>query len=338
MHETKLPSLRRQDRGRRLAVRIALSAGAILALGTPPASAQDMFAGRPIRMVVSVGAGGATDTLTRILAERMAKSLGTPVLVENQPGGSGVIAAQAVARAAPDGHTLLIGTNTTHAGNASFIKNLPYDPVGDFEPITRMGIAALVLSVNSAVPVANVREFIAYAKANPGKIGFGNGTGSARLASEMLKAKAGIDIFSVPYKSNVQALTDLRGGQIQMLFGDIALLLPHIRSGAVKGLGVSSARRSAAMPELPTLQEAGVEGYELVGFIAAFAPAKTPESVVRRLNEEMGRILRDKEVSERLTGMGIDAAPNSPAELREWVIGETRKWRDLARGAGIQPE
>ena len=158
MHETTLPSLRRQDRGRRLAVRIALSAGAILALGTPPASAQDMFAGRPIRMVVSVGAGGATDTLTRILAERMAKSLGTPVLVENQPGGSGVIAAQAVARAAPDGHTLLIGTNTTHAGNASFIKNLPYDPVTDFEPITRMGIATLVLSVNSTVPVANVRS------------------------------------------------------------------------------------------------------------------------------------------------------------------------------------
>ena len=134
MHETKLPSLRRQDRGRRLAVRIALSAGAILALGTPPASAQDMFAGRPIRMVVSVGAGGATDTLTRILAERMAKSLGTPVLVENQPGGSGVIAAQAVARAAPDGHTLLVGTNTTHAGNASFIKNLPIRVMGSKSP------------------------------------------------------------------------------------------------------------------------------------------------------------------------------------------------------------
>ena len=186
---------------------------------SPAGAQQDMFAARPVRMVVSVGAGGATDTLTRILAERLTKTLNTAVLVENQPGGSGVIAAQAVARAAPDGHTILIGTNTTHAGNASFMKSLPYDPVADFEPVTRLGIAALVLSVNHSVPVASVQEFIAHAKANPGKIGFGNGTGSARLASEMLKAKTGIDIFSVPYKSNVQALTDLRGGQIQMLFG-----------------------------------------------------------------------------------------------------------------------
>ena len=303
-----------------------------------PAAAQELIAGKPLRMIVAVGAGGATDTLARMLAERLAKSLGNPVVVENQPGGSGVIAAQTVARAAPDGHTLLIGTNTTHAGNASFMKSLPYDPINDFEPVARMGIAALVLTVNNALPVSSVQEFVAYAKANPGKLGFGNGTGSARLASEMLKAKTAIDIFSVPYKTNAQALTDLRGGQIQILFGDIALLLPHVRAGAVRGLGVSSARRSATMPEMPTLQEAGVSGYELVGFIAAFAPAKTPEPIVRRLSEEIGRILRDREVADRLTALGVDAAPTSPAELREWVIGETRKWRDLVRGAGIQPE
>ncbi|MBL8386003.1 MAG: tripartite tricarboxylate transporter substrate binding protein [Burkholderiales bacterium] len=310
---------------------------ACIALASPVA-AQEAFPSRPLRLIVSVGAGGATDVLTRTMGERLSRLLGVNVLVENQPAGSGVVAAQAVARAAPDGHTLLIGTNTTHAGNASFLKNLPYDPVNDFEPISRMGIAALVLSLNSAVPAANVQEFIAHAKANPGRIGFGSGTGSARLASEMLKARAGIDILSVPYKSNAQALTDLRGGQIQMLFGDIALMLPHIRSGAVKGLAVSSARRSATMPELPTMQEAGVAGYELVGFIAAFAPAKTPEAVVRRLSEEINRILREKEVVDRLVALGVDAAPTTPAELREWVINETRKWRDLARGAGIQPE
>ena len=303
-----------------------------------PLAAQELSAGKPIRMIVAVGAGGATDTLARMLAERLGKSLGTSVVVENQPGGSGVIAAQAVARATPDGHTLLIGTNTTHAGNASFMKSLPYDPINDFEPVARMGIAALVLTVNNALPVASVQEFVAYAKANPGKLGFGNGTGSARLASEMLKAKTAIDIFSVPYKTNAQALTDLRGGQIQILFGDIALLLPHVRAGAVRGLGVSSARRSATMPEMPTLQEAGVAGYELVGFIAAFAPAKTPEPIVRRLSEEIGRILREREMADRLTALGVDAAPTPPAELREWVIGETRKWRDLVRGAGIQPE
>jgi tripartite-type tricarboxylate transporter receptor subunit TctC len=289
-------------------------------------------------MIVAVGAGGATDALARRLAERLSKSLNTSVLVENQPGGSGVIAAQAVARAAPDGYTLLIGTNTTHAGNASFMKNMPYDPINDFEPISRLGIAALVLGINSTVPANSVQEFVAYTKANPGKIGFGSGTGSARLASEMFKAKTGADILSVPYKSNAQALTDLRGGQIQMLLGDIALMLPQIRSGAVKGLGVSSARRSAAMPEMPTLAEAGVPGYELVGFIAAFAPAKTPEPIVRRLNEEMVKILRDKEFADSLAASGVDAAPTTPAELRQWVISETRKWHDLARAANIQPE
>ncbi|MFN0164635.1 MAG: Bug family tripartite tricarboxylate transporter substrate binding protein [Burkholderiales bacterium] len=306
--------------------------------GALPAAAQETFPNRPLRLIVSVGAGGATDVLTRTMGERLSRALGVNVLVENQPAGSGVVAAQTVARAAPDGHTLLIGTNTTHAGNASFLKNMPYDPINDFEPLSRMGIAALVLSVNSSVPATNVQEFIAYAKANPGKIGFGSGTGSARLASEMLKARAGIDILSVPYKGNAQALTDLRGGQIQMLFGDIALMLPHIRSGAVKGLAVSSARRSATMPEMPTMQEAGVAGYELVGFIAAFAPARTPEPVVRRLSEEINRILREKEVVDRLVALGVDAAPTTPAELRDWVVGETRKWRDLARGAGIQPE
>ena len=308
---------------------------ALLAL---PAFAQSSYPNKPIRMIVSVGAGGATDALARRLAERLTKSLGQSVFVENQPGGSGVIAAQTVARAAPDGYTLLIGTNTTHAGNASFLKNMPYDPVNDFEPISRLGVAALVLSINSAIPVSNVREFVAYAKANPGKIGFGSGTGSARMASEMLKTKSGIDILSVPYKSNVQALTDLRGGQIQMLFGDIALMLPQIRSGAVKGLAVSSARRSAAMPDMPTMQEAGVAGYELVGFIAAFAPAKTPEPIVRRLNEEIVKILKEKEFADALAASGVDAAATTPAELREWVVSETKKWQDLARAAGIQPE
>lgn len=303
-----------------------------------PVQAQGAYPTKPIRMIVSVGAGGATDAIARRLADRLSRSMGTSVFVENQPAASGVIAAQTVARAAPDGYTLLIGTNTTHAGNASFLKNLPYDPVNDFEPITRLGIAALVLSINNDVPVKNVQEFVAYAKANPGKLAFGAGTGSARLASEMLKTKAGIDILSVPYKSNVQALTDLRGGQIQILMGDIALMLPQIRAGSVKGLAVSSAKRSAAMPDTPTLEEVGVPGYELVGFIAAFAPAKTPQAIVRRLNEEMGKVLRDKEFTDSLAAAGVDAAPTTPAELRQWVVSETKKWHDLALAAGIQPE
>ena len=330
-----LPPTQSRRGGRRLAIGALL---AVAALASLPAFAQGLYPNKPIRMIVSVGTGGATDSLARRLAERLSKSMNTPVYVENQPAASGVIAATTVAKAAPDGYTILIGTNTTHAGNASFLKNIPYDPVNDFEPISRLGIAALVLTINNSVPANTVPEFIAYAKANPGKLAFGAGTGSARLASEMLKAKAGIDMLSVPYKSNAPALIDLRGGQIQVLLGDIALMLPQIRSGAVKGLAVSSAHRSATMPELPTLQEAGVQGYELVGFIAAFAPAKTPEPIVRRLNEEIGRILREKDFVDSLTAAGVDAAPTTPGQLREWVISETRKWHDLALAAGIQPE
>lgn len=330
----KLPSTPNTLRRHLLATAVAAGAAAAL-----PAMAQSAaYPSKPVRMIVSVGAGGATDGITRRLAERLSKALAQPVVVENQAGASGMIAAQAVARAAPDGYTLLIGTNTTHAGNASFVKNLPYDPVNDFEPVSLLATAALVLCVNDQVPAKTVAEFVAYAKANPGRIAFGAGTGSARLASEMLKAKTGIDMLSVPYKGNAPALADLRGGQIQMLFGDIALMLPHIRSGAVKALGVSSAKRSATMPDMPTLQEAGVSGYELVGFIAAFAPAKTPEPIVQRLNEEINRILRDKDFGESLQAAGVDPAPSTPEQLREWVVSETRKWGELARGAGIQPE
>lgn len=300
--------------------------------------AQSNYPTQPIKMVVSVGAGGATDTLARKVAERLSKQLGQQVFVENQPAASGVIAAQSVARAAPDGYTLLIGTNTTHAGNQAFLKNVPYDPLGDFEPVARMATAALLLSINNTVPAKSVQELTAYAKANPGKLAFGAGTGSARLATEMYKAIAGIDLLSVPYKGNQQALTDLRGGQIQILFGDIALMLPQVKSNAVRGLAVSSAMRSAAVPELPTMQEAGVSGFDLVGWIAAFAPAKTPAPIVKRLNEEINKALTDKEFVESLHALGVDAAPGTPEQLRDWARSETKKWGELAAKAGIQKE
>lgn len=324
--------------GRRSMIGALLAAAATAGTGKVGAQTAPGPTGKPIRIIVSVGAGGATDSLTRRLADRLSKALGQAILVENQPAGSGVIAAQTVARAEPDGLTLLIGTNTTHAGNASFIKDLPYDPIQDFEPISLMGTAALVLCVNDQVPARTLPEFIAYAKANPGRIAFGSGTGSARLASEMLKAQAGIDLVSVPYKSNAQALQDLRGGQIQMLFGDIALMLPQVRANAVRALGVSSASRSGTMPEMPTLKEQGLAHYELVGFIAAFAPARTPAPIVARLNDEMNRILRDPGFSESMTAAGVDAAPTSPAQLRDFVVNETRKWGELARAAGIEPK
>jgi tripartite-type tricarboxylate transporter receptor subunit TctC len=316
----------------------ALAAMMAVALALQPAHAQGTYPNKPVRMIVSVGAGGATDTLARKVAEKMSASTGQQFFVENQPAASGVIAAQAVQKAAPDGYTILIGTNTTHAGNQAFLKNVPYDPINDFEPITRLALAALLLSVNNDVPAKTVAELTAYAKANPGKLAFGAGTGSARLATEMYKSIAGIDLLSVPYKGNQQALTDLRGGQIQILFGDIALMQPQVKAGAVRGLAVSSAKRSAAMPEFPTMQEAGVPGYELVGWIAAFAPKGTPAPIVKRLNEEFHKALGDKDLVASLHALGVDPAPGTPEQLRDWVRSETKKWGDLARNANIQPE
>ena len=194
------------------------------------------------------------------------------------------------------------------------------------------------MSVNNDVPAKTVAELTAYAKANPGKLAFGAGTGSARLATEMYKSIAGVDLLSVPYKGNQQALTDLRGGQIQILFGDIALMQPQVKAGAVRGLAVSSAKRSAAVPDFPTMQEAGVPGYELVGWIAAFAPKGTPAPVVKRLNEEFNKALADKELVASLHALGVDPAPGTPEQLRDWVRSETKKWGDLARNAKIQPE
>jgi len=319
-----------------LARTLVAVAAAGLVPGAP--SAQGTYPDRPVRMIVSVGAGGATDTLARRVAEKMSKSMGKQFFVENQPAASGVIAAETVKKAAPDGYTILIGTNTTHAGNKAFLKDVPYDPVNDFEPITRLALAALLLCVNNDVPAKSVADLTAYAKANPGKLAFGAGTGSARLATEMYKAIAHIDLLSVPYKGNQQALTDLRGGQIQILFGDIALMQPQVKAGAVRGLAVSSAKRSAAVPEFPTMQEAGVPGYELVGWIAAFAPKGTPPAIIKKLNEEMTNALADKELVASLHALGVDPAPGTPEQLRDWVISETKKWGDLARNAGIQPE
>ncbi len=321
-----------------LALASSLLGAAALALASPPALAQAAYPTKPIRFIVAVGAGGATDTLARRLAERVSKALGQPVVVENMAGASGVIAAQTVAKAAPDGYTILIGTNTTHAANQALLKNLPYDPVADFEPVARLGLAALVLGVNPGVPAKTVRELIDYAKANPGKLTYGSGTGSARVAAEMFKAEAKIDMLSVPYKSNVQALNDVLGGQTSMIFGDIALMIQHIRAGTIRGLGVSGAQRSSLAPDLPTIREAGLPGFELVGFIAAFAPAKTPAAVVQRLSDELQKPLREKEFADALIATGVEPAPLPPDQLRAFVIAETKKWGDLVRGAGIQPE
>lgn len=316
----------------------AALAGLVVALTASAGQAQDAYPSRPIKFVVPFAAGSATDTLARVLGERMSPSLGQPIVVENMAGASGFLGAQNVARAEPDGHTVLIATNTTHAANQSLFKKLPYDPIADFEPVTRLGTITLALVVHPSVPAATTQELIAYAKANPGKLSFGSGSSSSRLAAEMLKSLAGIDMVNVPYKSNPQAITDLLGGQIQLVFADVATTLPQARAGKVKALGVSSAQRSPLAPDLPTMQEAGVKDYELTAWFAAYVPAGTPRPVIDRLNGAMKAALADEAAAKTLLGAGIEPVSSTPEELKAFTVAETEKWARIVKAAGIEPE
>ncbi|TCT05622.1 Bug family tripartite tricarboxylate transporter substrate binding protein [Aquabacter spiritensis] len=318
--------------------RAGLAGGlALLLAGAVPAGAET-FPTKSIRFVVPFSAGSATDTLARVVGQSVSQQLGQPVVVENVPGANGQIAASQVARAAPDGYTVLITSNSTHASNQALVKKLSYDHVKDFEPITTLGTITLALVVNPAVPVATTQELIAYAKANPGKLSFGAGSTSSRLAVEMLKSQAGVDILYVPYKSNPQAVSDLLGGQISLMFADISTTLPAARAGKLKALGVSSAERSALAPNLPTMREAGIAGYELTAWFAAFAPAKTPADVVATLNKALVTAMGDKTVAAALVSAGIEPSSSTPAQLAAFVQSETKKWAEITKAAGIEPE
>lgn len=323
----------------RRAVAMALLATAALTMGSSGASrAEDAYPSRVVKFVVPFAAGSATDTLARVLGEKMSASLGQPVVVDNMPGASGFLAAQNVARAEPDGYTVLIATNTTHAANQSLFKRLPYDPVADFAPVGKLGTITLALVVNPTVPATTVAELIAYAKDHPGEITFGSGSSSSRIAGEMLKSLAGIDLLNVPYKSNPQAITDLLGGQISMVFADTATTLPQAEAGKVKALAVSSPERTRLAPDLPTMREAGVAGYDLTAWFAAFVPAGTPVEVIDRLNAAFVAALADPTATKTLLDAGIEPATSTPAELAAFVGTETEKWASIVKSAGIEPE
>ncbi|RLP81961.1 tripartite tricarboxylate transporter substrate binding protein [Xanthobacter tagetidis] len=320
-----------------LATLAALAAAPLLAFAAP-AAAQEAYPTRTIRFVVPFSAGSATDTLARVLGEKVSSILGQPVVVENLPGATGQIAASNVARAAPDGYSVLITSNSTHASNQALYKKLSYDHIKDFEPVTTLGTITLALVVNPSVPVATTKDFIAYAKANPGKLSFGAGSTSSRLAVEMLKTGAGVDILYVPYKSNPQAVSDLLGGQIQVMFADISTTLPQARAGKLKALGVSSAERSKLAPELPTMREAGIADYELIAWFAAFVPAKTPAPVIATLNKAMVQAMGDQSVQTALLNAGIEPNSSTPEALAKLVASETKKWAEITKAAGIEPE
>jgi tripartite-type tricarboxylate transporter receptor subunit TctC len=260
------------------------------------------------------------------------------VVVENMPGATGTIAARTVARAAPDGYTVLISTNTTHAAAQNMMKSVPYDAVADFAHLTRLGSITLALVTHPSVPVKSVQELVAHSKANPGTLTFGSGSSSSRIAGELLKTMTGLDVRHVGYRSNPQAVQDLIGGHISMMFADVSTTLPQVQAGKVTGLGVSSAKRTPLAPDLPTMQEQGVKGYELTAWFAAWAPAGVPPPELDKLRAGLVAAVSDKATQERLLKAGIEPETSTPDELKAFVVSETKKWAEIVKAAGIQPE
>lgn len=309
-----------------------------LALATClPAGAQT-FPDKPITFVVPFTAGSATDQLARALAQAITTDSKVSVVVDNKPGANAFIGAQLVAKAKPDGYTVLIATNTTHAANEHLYKKLPYDPVKEFEPITALGRGGQIMVVNPKLPVNTVGDFVRLAKANPGKYSFGSGSSSSRIAGEMFKQLTGTYIVSIPYRSNPPAVTDLIGGQIELMFTDMATGLPQVKAGKLKALGVTPRQRSPLAPEVPTLEEAGVKGYEMTYWFAAYAPAGTPAPVVAKLNELLHKAAKGSAQAAFYQPTGTDVFITSPDELRKFQSSESQKWGRIIKAAGIEAE
>jgi tripartite-type tricarboxylate transporter receptor subunit TctC len=286
---------------------------------------------KPIRMIVGFAAGGGTDLLARILAVRMTEALGQPVIIDNRAGAGGTIAAEIVARATPDGYTLNAPTNS-YAVNASFYK-LPYDPIADITPITLIGTSGYLMVVNPKVPASSMKEFLALAKARPGELNYGSsGQGAiSHLAVELFKLMAGVNLTHVPYKGTAPVLTDLLSGQIQFTAGAIPPTMPHVRNGRLRAVGVSTAQRSRLAPEVPTVSEAGVPGYDVASWYAISGPPRLPKEIVARLNEVVKQILALPEVSGRFEQEGVDAVRSTPEEFARIIKTDIAKWIKVAK-------
>lgn len=294
------------------------------------------YPNKTIRLIVPQSAGGGADILARTVAEKLSKSWGTQVIVDNRAGAAGIIGTQAAAQAAPDGYTLLMGAISTHAINRGLYRNLPYDPVKDFAPITLVASAPLLVVVHPSLPVRSVQELIALAKAKPGKLNFSSaGSGnSTHLAGEMFKSMANIDMMHVPYKGATPAEVDLMAGQVSVMFSSILSAMPHSRAGKMRALAVTSARRSSVMPELPTVAESGLPAYDVNPWYGLFAPAGTPREIVEKINREVVGILQLPDVKERFAALGADAVGNTPAQFATFLDGEIEKWAKVIKQSG----
>jgi tripartite-type tricarboxylate transporter receptor subunit TctC len=296
------------------------------------------YPSKPIAFIVPFAAGSATDQLARALGQEVSKDAKQPVVVDNKPGANGFIGAQAVAKAAPDGYTVFITTNTTQAANEHLFKKLPYDPVKDFAPITALGRGGNILIVHPSVPAQSVGELIQLAKTQPGRLSFGSGSSASRVSGELFQQMAGVKLLHVPYKSNPLALNDLLSGQINLMFTDTATGLPQVKGGKVRALGVTSPKRSPLAPEVPTINEAGVKGYELTYWFAAYVPAHTPQPVIDRLHALLTAAAKGPATQHFYSTTGTDVFLSTPAELAKFQAAEAQRWGKVVRAAGIEPE
>jgi tripartite-type tricarboxylate transporter receptor subunit TctC len=319
--------------------RLLLNCAGALALALAPFAAfAQAYPDRPVHLIVPFPPGGGADILARTVMPRVAQALGKPIVIENKPGAGGNVGAEYVARAAPDGYTLLYGTNGTHAINPALYRNLRFDAAKDFVPVSRMTTIATLLIVNPRFPPASVDELIRYAKANPGKVNFasaGNGT-TSHLAGELFKTMAGIDIVHVPYRGGALAVTDLIGGQVQMMIDVMPNAYPLAKDGRARGIAVATATRYAGAPEFPTIAESGLPGFEASAWDGIFVPAGTPAPVVARLNAAIREALEDPQIAEALRARGAQPMPNSPEAFARHIADSAENWARAVRASGAK--
>ena len=321
--------------------RIALAGLALAAAAAVPFAAQaQAFPNKTLTVVVPFAAGGTTDILARVIGQALTRELGQSVIVDNRAGAGGNIGAALAARAPADGYTLFMGTVGTHAINQSLYTKLPYDPIKDFQPLTRVAMVPNLLVANPGKPYKTVKELIAYAKANPQKVNFGSsGSGSSiHLSGELFNAMAGVQMVHVPYKGSAPAVTDLLGGQIDIMFDNMPSAIQHVRSGKLRPIAVTTAKRSPELPNVPTIAEAGVPGYEATSWFGMFAPAGTPAPVVARLNGALVKVLAQPEVKKKLAEQGAEPYSEKPEQFAEFIRKETAKWSKVVKDSGASAD
>ena len=316
---------------------LGAAAAIALALGGASATAQP-YPSKPIRIVVPFGPGGPSDLLGRAVGQKLTEAWGQQVIIDNRPGANGIVGSEIVAKSPPDGYTLVMATNGTHGINASLFPKLPYDTVKDFAPITRLGLAPYLLVAHPSLPARSVKELIQLARARPGEISCAAGGSPSQLGAELFKKAAKVNLIVVPYKGNAPAVTAVMSGEVSLVFGGIAQSLPQVRAGRLRAMGVASPRRSQVMPEVPTISESGLPGFEAGAWYGLLAPGPTPRAVVDRLNAEVVRILKLPDLQQRFRAEAFDVPADTPNQFAAVIRAEIAKWAGVVKQAGIRAD